>query len=67
MKSGDRVKYTPSHGGEGEWGTVSSWNDHFVFVKYDKQVSKFGWDGTTSQSTKREDLEFENGLPCKEN
>lgn len=59
MKVGDRVKYIPNYG-DCEWGSVSSWNDHYVFVKYDKQVSKLGWEGTTSQATKRENLEFEN-------
>lgn len=54
VEPGMRVAYVPTHA---QWdrnvienGTVSSKNSKFVFVKFDKQVSKFGWDGTTSQS-----------------
>ena len=54
--SGTRVRYVPGHA-EGnehhpdcEDGTVSSVNHRYVFVKFDKQLRKFGWDGTTSQS-----------------
>ena len=51
-----RVRYVPMHAygnithPDCEDGTVSSVNMHFVFVKFDKQVAKFGWDGTTSQA-----------------
>lgn len=55
-----RVAYVPFHS---EWdrsaiehGTVSSKNDKYVFVKFDKQLTKFGWDGTTSQSCDPNDL-----------
>lgn len=55
-----RVAYVPTHA---EWdkraieyGTVSSKNDKYVFVKFDKQLAKFGWDGTTSQSCDPNDL-----------
>jgi len=55
-----RVAYVPTHA---EWdtsaiehGTVSSKNERYVFVKFDKLVAKFGWDGTTSQSCKADDL-----------
>ena len=39
-----------------EKGTVSSKNDECVFVKFDKQLLKFGWNGTTSQSCNPNDL-----------
>lgn len=55
-----RVAYVPSHAewdkSAIEYGTVSSKNDAYVFVKFDKQVAKFGWEGTTSQSCKPSDL-----------
>ncbi len=41
-----RVKYWPQN----ECGTVSSKNNTFAFVKFDEQVSKFGWDGTTAKA-----------------
>lgn len=60
--AGLRVKYIPGHAyGNGdhpdcEIGTVSSTNHKYVFVKFDKQLEKFGWDGTTSQSCDPSDL-----------
>ncbi len=39
-----------------EMGVVSSKNERFVFVKFSKQLQKFGWDGTTSQACRPEDL-----------
>jgi len=55
-----RVAYVPAHA---EWdrnaiecGTVSSVNHKYAFVKFDKQLSKFGWDGTTSQACDPNDL-----------
>lgn len=60
---GDRVIYIPGHARgdrthkDCEWGTVSSiGRANNVFVRFDNQVSKFGWDGTTSQSCRVEDL-----------
>lgn len=59
---GDNVMYIPHHaqGDQGhpdcECGKVSSTNDHFVFVKFNKQLTKFGWNGTTSQSCHQKDL-----------
>ena len=47
-----RVVYVPTH----EFGTVSSKNDAYVFVKFDKNVAHLGWDGTTSQGCNPEDL-----------
>lgn len=55
-----RVAYVPAHAqwdkSAIEYGTVSSKNDKYVFVKFDKQLEKFGWDGTTSQSCDPNDL-----------
>jgi hypothetical protein len=57
-----RVRYIPGHAlGDNnhpdcEDGIVSSWNDENVFVKFDKQLKKFGWHGTTSQSCNPSDL-----------
>lgn len=55
-----RIAYVPAHA---EWdreaieyGTVSSTNHKYVFVKFDKQLAKFGWDGTTSQACDPHDL-----------
>lgn len=66
MKAGDRVLYVPNHA-EGdrshkdcEWGTISSLNSHGEpWVKFDKQVAKFGWEGTTSQLCYLHNLERE--------
>jgi len=33
-----------------EYGRISSKNDHYIFVKFDKTVAKLGWQGTTSQA-----------------
>jgi len=55
-----RVAYVSAHAkfdkSAIEHGTVSSKNDKYVFVKFDKQLAKFGWDGTTSQSCDPNDL-----------
>lgn len=57
-----KVRYVPMHGNDDlshpsvEQGVVSSKNDHFAFVKFNQQVAKFGWDGTTSQACSAEDL-----------
>lgn len=64
MKFGerDRVAYIPMHAGgdkthpDVEYGTVSSVNDKYVFVRFDKQVEKLGWSGATSQACDPEDL-----------
>jgi len=58
---GMRVRYVPGHADgendpECEDGTVSSVTKLYVFVKFDKQLRKFGWDGTTSQSCQAMDL-----------
>lgn len=57
-----RVRYVPGHAHgdishpDCEWGTVSSVNDKYAFVKFDRQVSRLGWEGTTSQSCDPDDL-----------
>ena len=33
-----------------EDGTVSSVNGYFVFVKFDEQVAKLGWNNTTAKA-----------------
>jgi hypothetical protein len=66
-KPEDRVLYVPGHVAripswehanhpDCEWGTVSSVNEHTVFVRFDAQVSKFGWGGTTAQGCSRNSL-----------
>jgi hypothetical protein len=47
------VTYIPT----GEQGRVSSKNDHFVFVKFNATVARLGWDGTTAQACRPEDLQ----------
>lgn len=60
----DRVAYVPTHAHgnlkhkDVELGIVSSTNTRFAFVKFDKQLIKFGWEGTTSQSCQPDDLVF---------
>lgn len=39
-----------------ERGKVSSINERFVFVRFDKTVEKLGWDDTTSQACDPDDL-----------
>jgi len=62
IKPGMRVAYVPlhAHGNmehpDVEHGTVSSCNSRYAFVRFDRQVGKFGCEGTTSQSCKPEDL-----------
>lgn len=63
---GVRVAYIPLHAHgdihhpDVEHGTVSSArktsNGEVVFVKFDKQLNQFGWEGTTSQSCDPTDL-----------
>lgn len=65
IRGPQRVAYVPLHANgdlghpDVERGTVSSKNEHNVFVKFDKQVKKFGWEGTTSQSCDPSDLVIE--------
>jgi hypothetical protein len=59
---GMRVHYVPRHAlgnlnhPDCEKGTVSSKGRFLVFVKFDKQTAKFGWDGTTANGCRPEDL-----------
>jgi hypothetical protein len=39
-----------------ELGLVSSTNGRFIFVKFHPQLTRFGWDGTTSKACSPEDL-----------
>lgn len=62
FEPGMRVAYVPTHA-EGdlthpdvEVGKVSSKNHKYVFVRFDKYVERFGWDGATSQSCDPADL-----------
>ena len=56
MKENDRVRYIPYYANgdtehrDCETGTISGVNDSFVFVKFDKQVSRLGWEETTAQA-----------------
>ena len=58
-----RVIYVPSHAFGNlkhkhvEYGTISSINKKYVFVKFDKYLNKFGWDVTISQSCDPIDLQ----------
>lgn len=68
-KNTGRVAYVPNHivpeygkrenmlwHEEVERGTISSYNDKYIFVKFDKQVNVLGWNETTAQSCYPEDL-----------
>ena len=62
IKPGMRVAYIPGHAHgdinhkDVEHGTVNSVNHLYAFVKFDKQVKKLGYEGTTSQSCQPADL-----------
>ena len=49
FNSGDKVEYI-DFDGAADPGTVSSIGEKYVFVRFDKQVKKLGWDGATSQA-----------------
>lgn len=64
---GDRVIYVPMHAygdrthsdcGHGKVSSVSA-DGRTVFVRFDASVSRFGWDGTTSQACYPESLVHE--------
>lgn len=65
IRERQRVAYVPTHANgdlrhpDVERGAVSTKNNVYVFVKFDKQVAKFGWEGTTSQSCDPRDLVIE--------
>jgi hypothetical protein len=57
FKEGDRVIYVPNHAfgdrrhPDCEHGRISTINAFgTIFVRFDKSVAKFGWDGATGQS-----------------
>jgi threonine dehydrogenase-like Zn-dependent dehydrogenase len=62
FQTGDRVTYVPLHAygdinhKDVEHGLVSSCNNEFVFVKYYPALTRFGWDGCTSQATNPTEL-----------
>ena len=59
---GMRVVYIPlhAHGDRShedcEYGTVSSKNQRYVFVRFDRVVAMFGWQGATSEGCDPKDL-----------
>lgn len=55
FKQGDIVVYRPFTEEEEE-GIVSSCNEYYIFVRFMKQINKFGYDGATSQSCNPDDL-----------
>jgi len=61
-KERTRVRYIPGHA-EGDHnhpdcmdGAISGFGSTAVFVKFDKHVGRFGWDGATPQPCSPEDL-----------
>lgn len=62
FKPQQRVIYIPRHANgdrthkDCERGRVSSVNSHYVFVRFNRHVAEFGWDGATSMACRREDL-----------
>jgi hypothetical protein len=63
--TGDRVAYVEFDGSK-QRGTVSSVNSKYVFVRFDEQVARLGWDGATSQSCDPRDLIREMPLDTNE-
>jgi hypothetical protein len=41
-----------------EEGRISSWNDQYIFVKFNEQLNKLGWEGTTSNACYPNDLKL---------
>jgi hypothetical protein len=41
-----------------DYGTISRLTEHYVFVKFDRQVEKLGWENTTAQACILEQLEL---------
>lgn len=62
FKPKQKVAYIPSRAGgdinhpDVEFGQVSRTNETYVFVKFEPQLSRFGWDKTSSQACNPEDL-----------
>ena len=62
---GKRVRYVPNHVDvsdtkhpDNEYGKISSSNDHYIFVKFDKNVEVLGWDGATAQACQAHNLVY---------
>lgn len=61
-KTRTRVRYVPFHAHgdrthpDCEDGSISTFNDNTVFVKFDKKLVRHGWDGTTSEACDPESL-----------
>lgn len=63
--AGRRVKYTGG-AGETEFGMIKSWNEHSIFVVYKCNHEWERFQDFTGQSTRPEDLEFEDWcLDCE--
>jgi hypothetical protein len=72
LRTGDRVAYVPYHANgdlnhpDVEHGTISSIKEfmptdiprYHYFVRFDSTVALFGWEGTTGQSCRRDQLQF---------
>lgn len=64
----DEVLYVPTHANGDkthqavEKGYVSSITEKYIFVKFEKQILRLGWNGTTSQGCRREDLKKTNNI-----
>ena len=70
LSTGDRVAYVPYHAkgdishSDVEYGTISLIKEFMpgdiprftYFVRFDKTVALLGWDGTTGQGCKRDQL-----------
>ena len=60
FKKGDRVRYTAEAGFFSEYGVVSSANEKYVFVKYDRSncIMRTGDEDCTAKATSPENLEI---------
>lgn len=58
LKVGMRVRYVTYIPGLSENGTVSSWNEAWVFVKFDSSVAKHGFDGACAEGCNLSALVF---------
>jgi hypothetical protein len=56
LKAGMRVRYVTDCPNHSENGTVSSWNEAYVFVKFDERVLRHGMGGTTAEGCDHRDL-----------
>jgi hypothetical protein len=58
VKPGEKVSYLERGADLVEWGTVSSRSEVFVFVKFDENVARHGWEGATAKACRPEDLRY---------